>query len=56
MTLMVRNVNTMTLIAFRIANVTIKSTPSEAERPHKEIIEEPDIASNDNQSAYPPSP
>ena len=42
--LMMRNVDTMNLIAVGIVHISIKRTPAETERSDKEIIEEPDVA------------
>ena len=55
-TLMVTDVNTVYLVAFRIAYLTIQGTPTETERTDENVVEEKDIDSNDNASSYPPCP
>jgi hypothetical protein len=54
--LIVADIDTMNLVAFRVADITIEASPAEAKRSYEDIIEEIDIDGNDRQSAYPPSP
>ena len=54
--LMVRDVDTVDLIAFRIVDGTIECSPAEAEGADKEIVEEPDVAQDNRCSSDPPAP
>ena len=53
---MVTDVNAMNLIAFRIADIAIQGTPTEAKGTNKDIIEKIDIYGNNRDAAYPPRP
>ena len=43
LSLMMRDVDTVNFITFRVIDVTIECTPSEAEGPNKDIVEKPNI-------------
>ena len=49
--LMMRDINTMNLIAIGIVNSPVKGTPTETKWSDKEIIEEPDIKDDNSTSA-----
>jgi hypothetical protein len=56
MALMVGDVDSVNLVAFRITDVAIEGTPTEPERSDKEIVEKPDVARHNGRTSYPPTP
>ena len=54
--LMMRDVDTVDFIAFRIVDGTIECSPSEAEGADKEIVEEPNVAQDHRSATNPPAP
>ena len=56
LSLIVRDINAMNFITFRIIGITIKRTPTESRRTDKKIIKSQDVEDYDNKSPYPPSP
>ena len=54
--MIVADIDTTNLVAFRVADITIEASPAEAKRSYEDILEKIDIDGNDRQSAYPPSP
>ena len=56
MPLMMGNVYTVDLIAVRIADITIERTPTETEWTDENIIEKPDVDSNNSSSTKPICP
>ena len=54
--LMVGDVDAVYFVAFGIADITVQSPPAEAEGADEEVVEEPDVARHNGQSAYPPAP
>lgn len=56
MPLVVGDVDTVNLVAFRIADIAVERTPAEAERTDKDVIEEADVERDDSSSAEPIGP
>ena len=56
LSLMVADVYSTDFIAFRIFGIAIQSPPPETERPYEYIIKNPNVKSNNAQTAQPPGP
>ena len=56
MPLMMGDVDAVDLVALGIADIAIEGAPTETEGRDEEIIEKPDVAQHDSDTAYPPSP
>lgn len=56
LSLVVADIDTVNLVAFRIVGITVKGAPAESERSYKDIIEKEHVQSNNETASYPPCP